>query len=482
MSRCFPFPPPGYEKKPRSDLEDLLIKENHKEKKHRKDKKDKEKREGKERKDREKNKDRSKDKHREKKDKKEKHRNKDKKKHNYRDKDKKRISNERKGEEHTNGDNERKLGEDSSKAECLKDPKFLGELGGSIRNGESGSDSRMGGITGKVQGTCQSMGSSAEMEGSTGNKMVPNITIPEQRRRMGMASAMEYMGTEYGTPQNSICDEQRRDNGMCRPMVVDADRKIEAEDKTQDQEDDYGKGNGHKDRVREKMHKEKNRDKDKKKEKEKEKIREKGERKHKGQNKLREVDKKEQVYAQNLGSLVTPKEDQKSACADGGLKRKEINGFLHENEVRCNKLSRAASSQLLLENGSKLDQSHIGSPCASGGCEAVNTVVGSILSKANKVNGMTTVQPPSAVLEAPENGKSFKKPPHPDQKHLSQILHLPRMEEWSEFDDQEWLLNRDSVRQKPETKPEADECLQVWASALRIESADVLALPYVIPY
>ncbi|CAN7002621.1 unnamed protein product [Brassica rapa subsp. trilocularis] len=65
MSRCFPFPPPGYEKKVRTEEADSLIKERQKkEKKHRKDKKDKETsrdryKEGKERK----------EKHRDKKDK-----------------------------------------------------------------------------------------------------------------------------------------------------------------------------------------------------------------------------------------------------------------------------------------------------------------------------------------------------------------------------------------------------------------------------
>ncbi|KAL5220165.1 hypothetical protein ABZP36_024878 [Zizania latifolia] len=38
MSRCFPFPPPGYVAKPRSEHKDLLKKEKHKERKHKKEK------------------------------------------------------------------------------------------------------------------------------------------------------------------------------------------------------------------------------------------------------------------------------------------------------------------------------------------------------------------------------------------------------------------------------------------------------------
>ncbi|KAL2486853.1 Uncharacterized protein Adt_31609 [Abeliophyllum distichum] len=72
MSRCFPFPPPGYERKhPPEDL-DLLREEKCKEKKHKKEKKDKENREGREKRD----KDRSEGKHREKRSRKEKHKDK----------------------------------------------------------------------------------------------------------------------------------------------------------------------------------------------------------------------------------------------------------------------------------------------------------------------------------------------------------------------------------------------------------------------
>ncbi|KAL2343367.1 hypothetical protein Fmac_004652 [Flemingia macrophylla] len=81
MSRCFPFPPPGYVKKA-TDEGDLLRKEKQKEKKHKKDKRDKEKRESKEKREKE-----GRDgKHKEKKDKKEKR--KEKKKDRDKDKDK----------------------------------------------------------------------------------------------------------------------------------------------------------------------------------------------------------------------------------------------------------------------------------------------------------------------------------------------------------------------------------------------------------
>ncbi|XP_058731728.1 uncharacterized protein LOC131603437 isoform X2 [Vicia villosa] len=85
MSRCFPFPPPGYEKKTRTDDVDLPKKEKHKEKKHKKDKKDKEKKDKEKKEKREKE---GRDKKSKDKDKKEKKREKKKDKDKDKDKDK----------------------------------------------------------------------------------------------------------------------------------------------------------------------------------------------------------------------------------------------------------------------------------------------------------------------------------------------------------------------------------------------------------
>ncbi|XP_062213993.1 uncharacterized protein LOC133915017 isoform X2 [Phragmites australis] len=119
MSRCFPFPPPGYENTARPDAQlasHLLDKEKHKEKKH---KKDKEKKDGKEKKDKK----RSKDKHKDKKDRKEKH--KDKKKD--KSKDKSRESGEG-TERHGETLHDQKFEESSRKSGEIKDPKFREDL------------------------------------------------------------------------------------------------------------------------------------------------------------------------------------------------------------------------------------------------------------------------------------------------------------------------------------------------------------------
>ncbi|KAL1557509.1 hypothetical protein AAHA92_08076 [Salvia divinorum] len=76
--------------------------------------------------------------------------------------------------------------------------------------------------------------------------------------------------------------------------------------------------------------------------------------------------------------------------------------------------------------------------------------------------------------------KTPTKAPHPDMKYLSQILTVPEVE-WPHTDDQEWLFDRqDSETKRPRlASPETE---QVWSEAVCLKSADVTALPYVIPY
>uniref|UniRef100_A0A804M7B6 DNA binding protein n=1 Tax=Zea mays TaxID=4577 RepID=A0A804M7B6_MAIZE len=124
MSRCFPFPPPRYEKTVRPDAQlasqqQQLDKEKHKEKKHKKDKKDKDRKEGKEKKD----KDRSRDKHKDKKDRKEKH--KDEKKDKSKDKNRESGEGIQRNDEALHG---QKVGESSRGSEEIKDLKFREEL------------------------------------------------------------------------------------------------------------------------------------------------------------------------------------------------------------------------------------------------------------------------------------------------------------------------------------------------------------------
>ncbi|KAL1544585.1 hypothetical protein AAHA92_21415 [Salvia divinorum] len=72
------------------------------------------------------------------------------------------------------------------------------------------------------------------------------------------------------------------------------------------------------------------------------------------------------------------------------------------------------------------------------------------------------------------------KPPHPDVKYLRQILIVPEVE-WPQSDDQEWLFDRqDSETER--SKLASPETKHAWSEAIHLKSSDVTALPYVIPY
>lgn len=142
----------------------------------------------------------------------------------------------------------------------------------------------------------------------------------------------------------------------------------------------------------------------------------------------------------------------------------------------------------VLENG-KVEVYQAATGLATGGHVPISNQ--KVNGKEIKINGLIEDKKPDVCSKRPSIspvkveknvGKSLK-PPHPDSKYLSQILNIPSVE-WSDLDDQEWLLGsydfqtnkvRSGSSQVKETK-------KVWAEALRIESADITALPYVIPY
>lgn len=142
----------------------------------------------------------------------------------------------------------------------------------------------------------------------------------------------------------------------------------------------------------------------------------------------------------------------------------------------------------MVENGRKLEACQIPSLLASDR-QAVAAML-RVDEKEGKKNGITESLPlpatkpksSSVTADVDQIAAVSRKPPHPDSKYLSKVLSVPKMDEWSEFDDQEWLFaSHDSRNPKVGATGVAEE-LQVWSEALHIESADVVALPYVIPY
>ncbi|CAD6245933.1 unnamed protein product [Miscanthus lutarioriparius] len=75
----------------------------------------------------------------------------------------------------------------------------------------------------------------------------------------------------------------------------------------------------------------------------------------------------------------------------------------------------------------------------------------------------------------------YESKPHPDTKYLSQVHCIPSTHDFSEYIDQDWLFSVDHVRQKTVTF-EAVEPRQVWTDAQLIDTADVIAMPYVVPF
>ncbi|KAK3029412.1 hypothetical protein RJ639_039756 [Escallonia herrerae] len=106
--------------------------------------------------------------------------------------------------------------------------------------------------------------------------------------------------------------------------------------------------------------------------------------------------------------------------------------------------------------------------------------------KERSINGLKAAQDPNICSSRPSSApqvkekiKASKRPPHPDSKYLSEILTVPKVE-WSDSYDQEWLFASNDVQvKKPRLcSSQVDEAKVVWAEALRIEFADVTALPY----
>ncbi|KAK8663312.1 hypothetical protein V6N13_083135 [Hibiscus sabdariffa] len=551
MSRCFPFPPPGYEKKARTDDVDFLKKEKQKEKKHKKDK-DKEKRENKEKKE----KDRSDGKHKDKKDKKEKH--KDKKKDKDRDKEKDRSNNteakifpghpERQNGEKTadekklpgksDGHSGEKLipkekGNDKDRSSFSSEKKlgghFLGNNGEKViqnsRLDEEFRDAKF----------VQELGRRVRDEGArAGNRLVEKFMRTEPERDEGMVRLVAKTATAFNEEKaknkrsddrkldvQGIRDERRpggnvmvqniagvvntRVEGVPRQLESNTERQDEWKEKTKEKGSDDKIRDRRKDKDREKKGhgKDKDRDKEEKnKKKKEEKAKAKGEHRNLESDNLKGSNKDVPVGTNSLKASDSSKEGNKGGVIEENHRKRkdcEKNGFFHVNDVKPSKLPKTTSSPLT-DNGKTLEPCEAPIPLASDSHRAGTGL--KVDAKENKLNGTNkaqlsyisptklssaTVSPTkhlSASAQANQIDAVSLRPPHPDSKYLSQVLSVPEMEEWFDFDEQSWLFHSNEYQSK---KPKVgfsdiDESPQVWAEALQIESADVCALPYVIPY
>lgn len=90
----------------------------------------------------------------------------------------------------------------------------------------------------------------------------------------------------------------------------------------------------------------------------------------------------------------------------------------------------------------------------------------------------------STAAQAVPVAKASVRPPHPDSRYLSQVYLVPKVDEVPDYDDEDWLFGcSGNQSKKPKVESSGvEETPEVWSEALRIESADVHILPYVIPY
>ncbi|KAL2486854.1 hypothetical protein Adt_31610 [Abeliophyllum distichum] len=305
---------------------------------------------------------------------------------------------------------------------------------------------------------------------------------------------------------------------MPRMVEEHCDQRLEGKEKSKEKDDDKW-GENHKDKERDKYSHRKDTNNRKEKEKKKEKAKEKSEHKKIEQDGSKDQNRNEVIGVASNESTHLLKDLNSNAVNKGNIrKRKDLDsyGFLHESEVRPNKLLKEASHHLT-ENGRKLDSSRTPNfPISDKQGISDNVQLGK---KDQRVNGTIVAQqlsvskpkPSTATIinnqiaeaskKTPDPEKyvskalsvpkvedqiaeASMKPPHPDSKYLSVVLTVPKMEEWSEFDDQDWLSSRkDPLSEKPEVgsvQINQERC--VWSEAMHVESADVYALPYVIPY
>ncbi|XP_048435561.1 glutamic acid-rich protein-like isoform X2 [Pyrus x bretschneideri] len=537
MSRCFPFPPPGYEKKTRTDDVDLLKKEKHREKKHKKEKKDKEKRESK---------DKSEGKHREKKDKKEKKRDRKKDKEKDRDpvKDKTSTADEKRVPGKTEGHGEERYIQKEYKGNCF-DKRSAGQIG--CHQAEK--LSQYCHLAEQNQNSVLvELGRSKDEAGAIGNHLVGKITESDRKKDEGMvrllAEGTDILAEVKEKNKDRRVDDRRTDGqevrgaaqisgntmvqnligvvepkveGLSRPLASNMDRDIDGKEKAKEKEGDDKRGEKRKEKDREKKKQGRDKDKDKEKKKEakakeknesknaepnkekkkEEKAKEKNETKNAEPDKLRKSNKEDHIDSRSVKTSQLSMDSNKSAGADGNLKKRrdiQMNGVVHANDIRPSKLSRpSSSSHSLPVNGRTLEscQTSIPSiPYVSDRLGAANNVKVDV--KDSKINGIveapslavSTAKPTSTATQVVPVAEACMRPPHPDSRYLSHVYLVPKLDEVPDHDDQDWLFGcSDAQSKKPKVEfPGFEETPEVWSEVLRIESVDVHALPYVIPY
>ncbi|CAN4107170.1 unnamed protein product [Withania somnifera] len=462
MSRCFPFQPRGYEKKPRPEKGDLL-------------KEDKDRSDGKHREKKEK-----KDKHR---DKKEKH--KDKKKDKDKDKDKSSISEEARvavppgaassGEKlherderkdrHISSEKGRDEHKDrhinSEKAKLpnqfhgqhgekpvktslspveAEDSKFVQELGRRIKDEEKGAQSQLAERS-PVEWKRD------EKSDRVGIKVFRNLAVMEENKEKGSDNHKMDVQTFRGEhrigvnaiPPSRSTVAKSSFEGIPQPFKENVGKKSEEKQKPKEKRD--------------------------------------GKRREKNKDKEREKQKSEVRPAKLLRPSSSQQPTQNGKKLD-----------THPKADLFTSIKQGVASDVKVESKEhRVNGSLEGPPLFSVKAKASSMVPGAAqIAEVSKQLLLSVTEKASSVIPGVDQmiAEASKTPAHPDSKYLSQILSVPKMDDRSGLDDQEWLSG--SKRTPPKSaEMSPDEVSKehcVWSEALQIDSADVCALPYVIPY
>ncbi|XP_078176270.1 uncharacterized protein LOC144569691 [Carex rostrata] len=651
MSRCFPYPPPGFEPKLKNDHVDLLLKEKHKDKKQKKEKKDKDKRDGKEKREKDehhsKEKNRDGDRDKEKKEKKEKHKHKKKEKGRDKesDKDKHRVPSvllpvptektpedsrilseySRRVDEGSqagpgNQFMERRVAGTSTYGASEKRPVPVPVQQSVPSVHRKNNDSVKVGPTSQTTNHRVTIVSerrvagmpstSSPEEGMIAKRTVPSASNPNaknsnsliQRKSNGPPTQVvshhgtglterRVVGAEAKKPVPSPLNSlQGKSNGPTSqstnhsqlPLTGSTQNRLAATERgeeakrvvgnsvmpvqrktgaaglserrvgsnqnmgpTSTPDEDREKGGLNlrgiqPDTVKEEGKREKRKERDEKKAREKELRRhEKRQRKEREKEERKKEKEIERDKAKEVGSSMMrhsieglPRNIEKvGATTDGFLSKKrkdgEINGFLHEDDLRAKKLARTSPQNTLkrkdastngfvhetdvgptkltkklppypppLENGRtsnhlppllpppvKLSSSSPSTTTTNNTPANISTIKADV-KKAQQLNG--------TVPDAKVSKKRKEEPPHPDLKYLNVVYSVPKLEEKElvpPFDDQEWLFgtkpNRNPNLHPNSTMPESGLSQgpgQVWDRAVLLDSTDAFALPYVVPF
>ncbi|KQK12143.1 hypothetical protein BRADI_1g01830v3 [Brachypodium distachyon] len=335
-------------------------------------------------------------------------------------------------------------------------------------------------------------------EKEPGGRMLQNNVSTDQKLVGSKAPAVgKEKETGGRTLQNNVSTDQKLLDSKPPAVEKAAVGRAERVEKVRDGAPDVAKKEDKK-RDRHEKKKRKEKDKHKEKKKEKEAKKEKEEHNHKEHDKLRENSINYQIDSLHTKPVTPPSappaDDAKAILVDENLKKRknhEMNGHLqNHHDMRPTKLPRPAPSSNHVENGTA---SHVAAPLSSMKPDAINIEKAERLhKKEEKVNGNKEAQRPLVDSghrdphAASGNGSTPpKKSPHPDCKYLGQIYTIPEAPQMMECEvgDQDWLFEHSSTQsEKPKSEIEADGAAQVWAQAVRLDSADVIALPYVIPF